>query len=503
MKSEYRRPETTGIDGLLPSVLPYFCVFLCLFAGQIVLAKSPPAPPGGCPTQLFQFVSNETFNISASTTSVTTSTITVSGLSGQILDVDLLTSISHERPGQLQITLTSPSGLISTISTGNGYTYADLYNGTRWDDQADPGGPLPYLHDNRLVTDHDNIGLTETAENLVPEEAMSIFMFEQEPNGVWTLTIADVVPFAGGQLTGWGLDITTVPGTFDLTDGSPQSFSNNTAQVIPTGPAVIQSSLNVSGQEPYLCNVFANTKITHTACGDLDITLTSPMGTVVTLASDNGDDLDDIYSNTDWLDNADAQTGAVPYTQNDQLPSDRLSVDKVAATTLVPEEAMGAFIGENPNGNWILTISDDDAVNGGMLNSWGLTVFTCQQEDDDEDGIPNGCDNCPQDQANPGQEDQDGDGVGDICDNCPTVANPDQADANEDGVGDACVVTTPPAGGCGVCGAGIGSMIPLLLVGLMIYGSKRRSRRPSDVNGYFSGHARAGQAPVDHPGFPT
>ncbi|MCM4160272.1 hypothetical protein FHG64_04190 [Antarcticibacterium flavum] len=45
--------------------------------------------------------------------------------------------------------------------------------------------------------------------------------------------------------------------------------------------------------------------------------------------------------------------------------------------------------------------------------------------DDDNDGVPNDDDNCPN-VPNPGQEDADGDGVGDACDNCPNIANPNQ-----------------------------------------------------------------------------
>jgi len=71
----------------------------------------------------------------------------------------------------------------------------------------------------------------------------------------------------------------------------------------------------------------------------------------------------------------------------------------------------------------------------------GNTPFpTC--EDSDDDGIPNGSDNCPA-VANPDQLDSDGDGVGDACDNCPSDANPAQEDENGNGIGDACEVTTP------------------------------------------------------------
>ncbi len=61
----------------------------------------------------------------------------------------------------------------------------------------------------------------------------------------------------------------------------------------------------------------------------------------------------------------------------------------------------------------------------------------CKQVlDEDEDGIPDSSDNCPN-TPNPAQEDADGDGSGDACDNCP-IPNPDQRDDDENGVGDVC-----------------------------------------------------------------
>ncbi|GAG49144.1 unnamed protein product, partial [marine sediment metagenome] len=78
-------------------------------------------------------------------------------------------------------------------------------------------------------------------------------------------------------------------------------------------------------------------------------------------------------------------------------------------------------------------------------------------DDDDNDTVPDGIDNCPN-TANSNQTDSDGDTIGDACDacpndpdndidgdgvcgdidNCPNTPNSDQTDADADGIGDAC-----------------------------------------------------------------
>ena len=84
----------------------------------------------------------------------------------------------------------------------------------------------------------------------------------------------------------------------------------------------------------------------------------------------------------------------MPYTTNDGLVTDQAYVNLTTATPLVPEEAMAAFIGEDPNGTWTLTISDDLAGDGGSLDSWSLDIqtFTCASADlaiTKTDGITN------------------------------------------------------------------------------------------------------------------
>ena len=111
-----------------------------------------------------------------------------------------------------------------------------------------------------------------------------------------------------------------------------------------------------------------------------------------------------------------------------------------------------------------VAISTGDLVNNNInilksdLDSAGFdTSFFNGPSDNDDDGVLNNDDNCPDD-ANPGQENADGDDLGDVCDtcpndssndmdedgicgdvdNCPEIANPDQTNQDGDDLGDAC-----------------------------------------------------------------
>ena len=113
-------------------------------------------------------------------------------------------------------------------------------------------------------------------------------------------------------------------------------------------------------------------------------------------------------------------------------------------------------------------VSDDDSDSDGVPDCNDICAGFDDNVDSDNDGVPDGCDGCPNDQfkTEPGicgcgvsDDDSDGDGVADCndlcpgfddavdpdtdgvptgCDNCPDMANPDQTDNNDNEIGDLC-----------------------------------------------------------------
>src|SRR6185295_12338443 len=114
----------------------------------------------------------------------------------------------------------------------------------------------------------------------------------------------------------------------------------------------------------FLSSVTLYTEIKHTFAADLDITLTSPAGTIVKITTDNGVGNDNVYNGTLWSGDA-----PIPIT-------DAVTVNLVAFPLAGTEGALENYRGENPNGNWTLTITDDLGGDVGTLVRWDLNVTT-------------------------------------------------------------------------------------------------------------------------------
>ncbi len=346
-------------------------------AARRVRTKVVPATPTGCGQTTTNFTQSTPVAIPTGP-AVVTSTIVVSGAGPYLFDLDLTTFIQHTFAADLDITITSPAGTVVTLTTDNGAGNDNVFNGTVWDDDANPAGQVPYTTNNGLVTDNAYVNLT-TATPLVPEEPLGAFIGE-DPNGTWTLTISDDLAGDGGSLDSWSMAVTTFPNAPIIT--TVPTVTQSTPVAIPTGPAVVTSTIVVAGAGTSIHDVNLTTFIQHTFAADLDITITSPAGTVVTLTTDNGAGNDNVFNGTLWDDDANP-AGQVPYTTNNGMVTDQAYVNLTTATPLTPEEALAAFIGEDPNGTWTLTVSDDLAGDGGSIDSWSLDIdtFSCASAD--------------------------------------------------------------------------------------------------------------------------
>lgn len=109
-----------------------------------------------------------------------------------------------------------------------------------------------------------------------------------------------------------------------------------------------------------LCGVILEINIDHTWDADLDISLISPLGTVIDVCSDNGGSADN-FTKTVFDDNAAISivAGTAPFTG-----------------TYRPEQPFSTLSGQDPNGNWTLNIVDDLGADVGTFYEAMLTILT-------------------------------------------------------------------------------------------------------------------------------
>ncbi len=149
---------------------------------------------------------------------------------------------------------------------------------------------------------------------------------------------------------------------------SAHMFYNNESRAIQD-QGTTTSTIVVSAAGPYLSDLNLSTGIRHTFPADLDVTLRSPAGTVVTITSDNGGGHPNVFDGSLWDDQA-----GQGWSPRRAPVTDATFLDNRVADPLVPEEALGAFVGENPNGTWTLTVSDDAPADTGILDWWSLGI---------------------------------------------------------------------------------------------------------------------------------
>jgi subtilisin-like proprotein convertase family protein len=269
------------------------------------------------------------------------STATVSGLPARITDVNVILDITHTFPGDLDVTLTSPGGtaieLFTDVCASNDNILATL------DDSAATSIGTICPVNGTFLREGGQVTEPFAGEN---------------PNGVWTLTVFDDAGADTGTLNGWSLEITSTAAA-----PPPTTTTNVACDACPTGlPDVttVNSTATAAGIFGTIVDVNVNLDITHTFPGDLDVTLTSPGGTVIELFTDVCGTNDNMLVTLD---------DAAPTPIGTTCPANGTFTPEASAMS-------SAFAGENPNGVWTLTIVDDAGGDTGTLNGWSLEITT-------------------------------------------------------------------------------------------------------------------------------
>lgn len=139
--------------------------------------------------------------------------------------------------------------------------------------------------------------------------------------------------------------------------------STDVPVIIPSGPGLVQSTLTVPGN-PRIADIDVSIVLTHTFMQDLDVHLVSPAG------NDNGL-FTDVGNGTVGSSNIQMNT-----TLDDEaaLPIGQFTV--VAGPSFTPElnYRLSWYDYTDAGGVWTLKLYDDVTGDGGVLQSWGITI---------------------------------------------------------------------------------------------------------------------------------
>lgn len=331
---------------------------------------------------------------------------------GTVVDVDVALDVAHTRAQDLDIYLVSPGGATIVLTSDNGLDFDDVFAGTTFDDQA-PGTPSAANVRNFVFTD-----LVPTGP-LQPEEALGAAIGEAAA-GPWALVVVDDAGGNTGTLRSWSLTVSTLGG---VTPGTPMVFDGESNVTIDDA-AGATSTATVSGVSR-IHDLDVTVSISHPTAAEIDVFLTSPSGRRIDLVTDVGGGSSDLFNGTTFDDQAGEPVGDA------ELP-----LDGEAFTAVVPEGALSAFMGEDPNGQWTLSVVDDTPGFDGEISSWSLAIAIAtvcgdgtrdanEACDDGNQVNGDGCDlnctatACGNGIVSPGEDCDDGNTVG--GDACPST----------------------------------------------------------------------------------
>ena len=155
---------------------------------------------------------------------------------------------------------------------------------------------------------------------------------------------------------------------FDMNDNRTLDVSNNVTASSGNVPKAIVDLATITSQRTLrnfpgvITDMNVTLNITHSWDSDLIVSLISPQGSKVTLFNSLGGSGDN-FTNT---------------TLDDEGSTSITAGNPPFSGTFRPEQSLSKFDGEDPNGQWLLEITDTWSEDSGTLNSWSMNI-SCQE----------------------------------------------------------------------------------------------------------------------------
>ncbi len=263
----------------------------------------------------------------------------------QVNDLDVGLNITHSYRGDVRVMLTSPEGTTAVIIARR------EDNNNNYDFLLDDESANPLDDDLDAVIGPPNYGADRIA---APSNPLSVFDGEQA-EGTWTLSFCNV-PFSGSI----DRDLTFNSAQLEF-DGDPgrnytvDNTSPGTLTVQPDCTTPLVRTFNVTGSFS-IDDLNVGLNVDHTYRGDLQVQLTSPATTTVTLIAQ----VDDGDNNYDLLLD-DESGGAIDDGTDNDTATPIYGDDRAAA----PDNPLSAFDGEDALGTWTLSICNVEFAGSG------------------------------------------------------------------------------------------------------------------------------------------
>ncbi|MDI1318373.1 reprolysin-like metallopeptidase [Flavobacterium sp.] len=234
------------------------------------------------------------------------------------------------------MSLTSPANLATGIATTATVTWAANTNASFYDVQL--------ANDASFAIVLNTVTTTATSFTFSGLNQANNYFWRVLPKNVsCSGTFSAPFKFTTGQLSCADFNSSNIPLTISAT-GTP---TVNSTLNIPSGGTI--NSITVTMD------------ITHTWINDLRAILISPAGTQINLFTNpcTSDDIQNVSATFD-----DNGTAVV------------CGVDPGISGVVIPVQALSGLVGQSSTGTWTLRIRDMFNQDGGVLNSWGLSICT-------------------------------------------------------------------------------------------------------------------------------